>query len=190
MKDTFTVQGREIKITNLNPGEMLLEGANSVVFLAYDKLLERTVVVKFWIKKKPSDSRDKLIQATAEAKKIAQLDHPNIVKVYSAGIVENTFYLVMEHVTGETLRQVLEKEDVPFKERLNYWRDIHSAISYAHGLSIYHGDLHLGNVIISKNTARVIDFGTSKFCGVTTSAKSRETSLIIELNEKLFPDNV
>jgi serine/threonine protein kinase len=188
MKDTFTVQGHEIQVTNLIPGKKLPEGANSVVFLAYDKLLERTVVVKFWVKKKPSDLRDKLTQATAEAKKIAQLDHPNIVKVYSADIVDNTFYLVMEHVIGDTLRQVLKKESVPFNERLSYWRDIHSAISYAHGSCIYHGDLHPGNVIISANAARVIDFGTSRFCGVTTPAKSRETSVIVELNGKLFPE--
>jgi serine/threonine protein kinase len=73
--------------------------------------------------------------------------------------------------------------------RLNLWHDILDALKFAHSKQIYHGDLHDGNIIINREKAKLIDFGTSIFAGKKyKNPLERESKKIIEIVKRIFPE--
>jgi len=163
-------------------------GGNGIVFEAYDKILDRDVAVKVWIPKK-ENHRDKNEQALAEARKIANLNHPQIVNIFTAGQLDNgLFYTVMELLPGETLKSFLKNKS-ELMPRLKLWHDIYDALSFAHSKQIYHGDLHDRNIIIYEEKAKLIDFGTSIFARKKLkNPLERESKKIIEIIKRIFPE--
>ncbi len=182
------VNGLIIEIDHIILKKAFKPGANGIVFQAYDKLLERDVAVKVWIPKK-GDYRDKNEQALAEARKIAKLDHPKIVKIYAPGLLDNgLFYIIMQLLQGETLKSFL-KNKPQLKIRLNLWHDIFDALSFAHSKYIYHGDLHDRNIIVNEGQAILIDFGTSIFAKKkVNNPLEREGKNIIKIVKRIFPE--
>jgi serine/threonine protein kinase len=183
---TITVNSENISIPNIVFSEQLPSGANGIVFKGFDTLLDRDVVVKFWVAKE-GDKRDKAIQALAEAQKLAKLDHENIVKVYTPGIINDIFYLIMEYIEGKTLRETLNN-NITIQSRKTYWGNIFGAMQYAHKKNIFHGDLHDRNILITAGGPKLIDFGTSAFCKSKDQSKQRESRLIISLSKQLIPE--
>jgi len=169
--------------------ELLPRGANAFVFLAMDGVLQRKVVVKVWLPK-ANDSRPKIAQGQAEARKIASVRHPNIAEVFSAGCPSpDLFFLTMEYLQGKTLKQWLEAGDIDFYERYHVWLDISKALQFAHKSGVYHGDLHGNNVIVVGKTPKVIDFGTSLFAKRRRNPKNRESRLLVELVSMMFAEH-
>jgi serine/threonine-protein kinase len=100
-----------------------------------------------------------------EPRLLASLDHPNIVKVLTAERHDDTFFIVMEYVPGETLEQVILREgplEVP--RALDYTCQLTNAVDHAHRAGVLHRDLRPGNMLISSSDQlKVTDFGTSRF---------------------------
>lgn len=115
--------------------------------------------------------REKLI---TEAKILSEVHYPYIVHVLEVFEENNTAYIVMEYISGQSLKTRLEREG-SLEERtvLKYVRQVGEALSFVHGKHILHLDIKPSNIIIDTgDDARLIDFGVSKRYGI----EQQETS--------------
>ncbi len=129
------------------------------VYLVEDTILEKQFALKV-SRMRLSD----IEMLKEEAKLLCSLLHPNIVRFYNIDQIEGKFVMVLEYIKGNSLRQVMEKERIPYEKAVWYTRSILSALSYAHKKGIIHRDLKPENVLVSKDdTIKVTDFGLGKF---------------------------
>ena len=106
--------------------------------------------------------RDKFIK---EAKTIARLDHPGIVRIHDVFEENGTAYYVMDYLEGENLNEKVKREGALSEDRaLGYIRQVADALSYVHGHNIMHLDIKPANIIVRKSDDRaiLIDFGAAK----------------------------
>lgn len=109
-----------------------------------------------------------------EAKILSDVTHPYIVNVLEVFEENNTAYIVMEYITGCSLKFMLERKGIlPENKLLKYTRQIGEALQFVHSNNILHLDIKPSNILIDKNdNARLIDFGVSKRYDI----ESQETS--------------
>jgi len=108
---------------------------------------------------------DKYLQKfIEEAQILAQLDQPNIVKVIDIFQENNTAYIVMPFVEGQTLQQSVEQKGrLDYETAVNYIAQLSEAVDYIHQRNILHRDIKPDNVIITpENKAILIDFGSAR----------------------------
>jgi eukaryotic-like serine/threonine-protein kinase len=100
----------------------------------------------------------------AERQILAKLDHPNIARLIDGGATEDGLpYLIMDLVDGEPLDQYCERRQLPIGQRLRLFRDVCSAVSYAHQHLIVHRDLKPSNILVTADgTVKLLDFGIAK----------------------------
>ena len=106
--------------------------------------------------------REKFVK---EARTIARLDHPGIVRIHDVFEENGTAYYVMDFIEGENLNDLVKREGALSEERaLEYIRQVADALSYVHEHRIMHLDVKPANIIIRKSDdkAILIDFGTAK----------------------------
>jgi len=138
----------------------------SRVFVAEEVLLQREVVVKLL----PPDLMAGLSveRFRAEIQYAARLQHPHIVPVLSAGVIEYAGgtrgpYYTMPYIRGETLRARLERNgSLPAEEVRRILLDVADALVHAHEHGIVHRDIKPDNIFIAGKSAVVTDFGVSK----------------------------
>ena len=107
----------------------------------------------------------------AERQILAKLDHPHIARLIDGGATEDGLpYLIMDLVDGETLDRYVEQHKLPIRERLRLFRDVCSAVSYAHQHLVVHRDLKPGNILVTADgTVKLLDFGIAKLLQPTLS---------------------
>src|ERR671934_382591 len=157
--------------TRLGPYEIISpigSGGMGVVYKARDTRLDRTVAIKILPDALASDPRFRE-RFDREARAISQLTHPNICTLHDIGEQAGTAYLVMEYLEGETLEQRLKKGALPLDEALKIAIQIADALSAAHRQGIVHRDLKPGNVMLTKQGAKLLDFGLAKATGPTAA---------------------
>ena len=136
-------------------------GGMSVVFRARDIRLNRPVAIKVL---PPELAHDAAIRArfTREAQTSAQLSHPHIVPIYDVGEREGLAYFVMALVTGGNLASHLMREPrQPIDEVRRILAEVADALSYAHMRGVIHRDIKPDNILLDRQTGRVMvtDFG-------------------------------
>jgi len=164
--------------TRLGPYEVLAAigaGGMGEVYKARDTRLERTVAIKV-LPQHLSSSPDVRQRFEREAKTVSQLSHPHICALYDVGRENDTEYLVMEYLEGETLTDRLAKGPLPLDQTLRAGQEIADALEKAHRQGIVHRDLKPGNVMLTRSGVKLLDFGLAKAMAVPT-AKSTLTSL-------------
>jgi eukaryotic-like serine/threonine-protein kinase len=139
-------------------------GGMGEVYKARDTRLDRSVAIKI-LPAEVSADPDRRARFEREAKTIAGLNHPHICTLHDVGDADGTTYLVMEHLTGETLAQRLEKGPLPLEQALTVATEIADALSVAHRQGVIHRDLKPGNVMLTKTGAKLLDFGLAKLSG-------------------------
>lgn len=95
-----------------------------------------------------------------EAKILAKLDHPNIIKVLDFGIFEKHFYISFEYFRGKNLRELINLNDFNPDEKLNLTKQLLSGLNHAHNLGIIHRDIKPENIFVNeKLELKLGDFG-------------------------------
>jgi len=143
-------------------------GGMSRVFLAEEVAFGRMVVIKVL---SPEKIQGLLADRFArEIKLAANLQHPHIVPLFSAGSIDGLPYYTMPFVAGESLRTRLKtRKTIGAEEGLQILRDTARALEYAHARGVVHRDIKPDNILLSGNSACVIDFGIAK---AMTAARS------------------
>jgi serine/threonine protein kinase len=141
-------------------------GGMGVVYLAEQvEPIRREVAIKVL---RTSDDSDLVVaRFNAERQALAVLDHPNITKVFDAGITENGWpYFVMERVTGVPLGEYASANQLSLDARLALFGQVCRAIQHAHQKGIIHRDIKPSNVLVTTidnaPVCKVIDFGIAK----------------------------
>lgn len=100
----------------------------------------------------------------AEARAAARVEHPNIVQVYDAGQERGTYFMVLQFVRGESLRDILrERGRLAPRETLDIVKQTALALSFAHGHGMVHRDVKPGNLMIDESgVVKLLDFGLTK----------------------------
>jgi serine/threonine protein kinase len=144
--------------------EQLGEGGMATVYKAYDTRLEADVAVKIIRRDAfPPNQLDRILKRfEREAKALARLTHPNIVKVTDYGDHEGAPYLVMPYLPGGTLKQRLGTP-MPWQEALRILLPVAQALDYAHEQNIIHRDIKPSNVLLTgRGQPMLSDFGIAK----------------------------
>jgi serine/threonine-protein kinase len=146
--------------------ERVGEGAMGSVFRAERVKLGRIVAVKVM--------NEALLDPAArarferEAMAMAKLEHPNCASVVDVGVHGDQPYVVMEFVTGKTLKQILEASAVPVPRAVDIVRQILSGLSHAHEHGVIHRDIKPANIVLSQKAGlgdhvKILDFGLARF---------------------------
>jgi len=143
--------------------ELLGVGGMSSVYRARDELLERRVALKVLHPQHSSDP-EYVARFRREAQAVARLSHPNIVTVIDRGEFEGSQYIVLEHVDGATLKQLVEEEGrLPVTRALALTHQVARGLAFAHEHGIVHRDVKPQNVLVDEDgRARVTDFGIAR----------------------------
>jgi serine/threonine protein kinase/tetratricopeptide (TPR) repeat protein len=137
------------------------QGAYATVYLARDLKHERKVAVKV-LHADPTSEMGEL-RFIREIRLLARLQHPNILPLHDSGHVEELLYYVMPYVSGETLRDRIDREkQLPYESACNITRDVADALAYAHGQGIIHRDIKPENILLSAGHPILADFGIAR----------------------------
>lgn len=140
--------------------EFIGGGGMANVYLARDIILERYVAVKI-LRLDYANDPEFIRRFHREAMNATSLVHPNIVNIYDVGEEDNIYYIVMEYVSGETLKQYIQKHSpIPLEKVIDIMLQITSGISHAHQNNIIHRDIKPQNILLDKDgNVKITDFG-------------------------------
>jgi serine/threonine-protein kinase len=156
---------------------MIARGGMGVVYEGYQESLDRPVAIKI-LYPHLSDDPGFRERFQREARALAQLNHPNIVRVIDFGIAEHHVYMIMELVSGHSLRDELievrqQGKAMSIERSLDILNAVGQALSYAHERGFVHRDVKPGNILIDDNgQVYLTDFGLVKLeevAGVTAT---------------------
>lgn len=130
--------------------EQLGEGGMATVYKAFDNRLERQVAIKFIRRDTIGTAQiaQMLKRFEREAKSLARLSHPNIVKVYDYGEYEDMPYLVMEYLEGGSLKDGTGSP-MPYDKAVQLLLRVGRALEYANKQNVIHRDVKPANILIS-----------------------------------------
>ena len=131
------------------------------VYRACDTRLNRTVAIKILPATLSADPqlRDRFER---EARVISQLAHPHICRLYDVGEQDGIRFLVLEYLEGETLAKRLERGPMKADEALPVAIALAATLERAHRHGIVHRDLKPGNIMLTRDGAKLLDFGLAK----------------------------
>ena len=161
-------------------------GGMSRVFVATEKTLGRTVVVKVL---PPELAHAVSVERfRREIAMSARLQHPHIVPLLTAGETDGLPYYTMPFIDGESLRARLMREgELPLVDVVRLLRDVTGALAYAHEHGVVHRDIKPENVLLTRQHALVADFGVAKALSASTmAAGTSSTSLGIALGTPAY----
>ncbi|MBS3908654.1 MAG: Stk1 family PASTA domain-containing Ser/Thr kinase [Actinobacteria bacterium] len=160
-------------------------GGMADVYKAMDSVLERPVAIKV-LHRHFAEDEDFVTRFRREAQAAANLNHPNIVSIYDWGSQNSTYFIVMELLEGESLKQhIRSKGVVGLREAMEITKKVLSALSFAHRNDIIHRDIKPHNIIITKDDeVKVTDFGIAR-AGVSTMT---QTGTILGTAHYLSPE--
>lgn len=143
--------------------EIIGRGGMGTVYKAVDEALDKTVALKV-ISPHLAEDDTFLKRFRAEAKALARLDAPGIVRVLTLRETERGVFIVMEYVEGETLSTLVRRHaPIDWDRALPLFREILQAIHHAHASGVLHRDLKPSNILVTEDgQVKMTDFGLAK----------------------------
>src|ERR1051325_8808472 len=174
--------------------ERIGEGGMGQVYRAEQRHpIQRTVALK--LLKLGMDSQEVISRFEAERQALAVMNHPNVAKVFDAGIsLDGRPYFVMEYVSGEPITAYCDKYKLTIQQRLELFVHACEAVHHSHQKAIIHRDIKASNVLVTvdggKPVVKVIDFGVAKALGhrLTERTLFTERGQMIGTPEYMSPE--
>jgi serine/threonine protein kinase/TolA-binding protein len=143
--------------------EVLGAGGMSTVYKGMQPSLGRSVAIKVLPFSLTGD-KELIDRFERESSIIANLTHPNIIQIFDRGIEAGSYYIVMEHVKGCSLDELIRERKLPIYQVVSIAIQIAKGLEHAHGKGVVHRDIKPSNILISSDsgTVKVTDFGIAK----------------------------
>jgi formylglycine-generating enzyme required for sulfatase activity/dienelactone hydrolase/predicted Ser/Thr protein kinase len=156
--------------------EEIGKGGMGVVYRARDTRLDRFVAIKL-LPPEQMANPDRKRRFVQEAKAASALNHPNIVTIHEIDAADGADFIVMEHVEGSPLNQLIPERGLPVAQALKYAVQIADALAAAHSAGIVHRDIKPGNIMVTQaGRVKVLDFGLAKLLEQTGSEDATITA--------------
>jgi serine/threonine protein kinase/beta-lactam-binding protein with PASTA domain len=138
-------------------------GGMANVFRAEDTILNRTVAIKM-LHAQFAHDENFIARFRREAQAAAGLNHPNIVNIYDWGSHDDTYFIVMEYLEGENLKQIIKQKGALSPDQaIKIMTQVCDALDFAHKHDVVHRDIKPHNIIITETgTVKVTDFGIAR----------------------------
>jgi serine/threonine protein kinase len=152
--------------------EPLGRGGMAQVYKAYHPQLDRYMAIKI-LRSDLVENDEFLTRFRQEAHAVSGLRHANIVQVFDFDVQDDSYYMVMELLEGDTLRALLNdyrvrNQRMPLDQVVRIIKDVLSGLSYAHAEGITHRDIKPANIMLNKKGQAVLtDFGVAQIIGST-----------------------
>lgn len=159
----------ELQIPNYQIEKELGKGGMATVYLAQQLRLKRFIALKVMSAEYSSGSGFQNA-FLSEGQIIAQLEHPNIIKIYDIGVLQDTvFYMAMEYLSGGSLRERLKAGAFNLDTSLQVLKDVGAGLQYAHEQGFIHRDIKPENILFHKTGRAILtDFGIAKLQNSTS----------------------
>lgn len=165
------------RIPNFALKKFLGSGGAADVFLAVDLKHSRLVAIKVLARTRFADTVA-VRRFIKEAQTISRLHHPNIVRIYGTGRINDLHYMVMEFLPESLKARIRARKRIGVQESLTIINQIASALFYAHGRGFIHRDVKPDNIMFrSDGTPVILDFGIARVLEATSKITRSGTSL-------------
>ncbi len=162
-------------------------GGMGAVYLAQraDGAFDKQVAIK--VLKRGTDTDEVLRRFQSEREILARLNHPNIARLLDAGTTDDGLpYFVMDYVDGKPITKYANEHRLSVTQRLNLFRAVCAAVSYAHQNLIIHRDLKPSNVLVTnEGEVKLLDFGIAK---LVQEAEAEQQQVTVTLLRVMTPE--
>ncbi len=140
--------------------ELIGQGGMADVYLGEDQILKRVVAIKL-LRSSLTGDPVYITRFHREARAASALNHKNIVQIYDVGEEDDNYYIVMEYVPGQTLKDLIHKRGaLHYVEAIDIMKQVTSATAQAHSMGIIHRDLKPQNILVTDSgIVKIADFG-------------------------------
>jgi predicted Ser/Thr protein kinase len=150
------------RISRYEIQRLIARGGMGRVYLAQDPNTSRQVVVKLMdATLESSDVRDRFAR---EARSLASLSHPGIVRIYDYGNFQDSPFIVMEYIRGDTLEEkIKQRAPLSVPQKLRLMSEVCAGLAHAHASGIIHRDVKPANLIVDQDgRVKILDFGIAR----------------------------
>jgi tetratricopeptide (TPR) repeat protein len=158
------------RLSHYDLQELIGIGGAAEVYRAMDLANGREVAVKVLSERAEPDM---VVRFVREGRALAQLQHPHIVQVYDSGEQGGQRYMVMELLSGASLKEKLLGRPMPWQEAVQAAIEVAEALEYAHAQGIVHRDIKPGNIMFGDDgQAKLTDFGLARLMDASTMTRT------------------
>jgi serine/threonine-protein kinase len=166
-RNTPTNEATLVEFGNYELLEEIGRGGMGVIYKARQKDLDRSVAIKM-IQSSHLASTEQVERFVAEARAMAKLQHPNIVRIHETGSVHGQHYFAMEYITGPSLAEEFRNRKIGVERGVRIVAQVARAVEHLHQQGIVHRDLKPSNILLDdQGRPYVTDFGLVKMLGST-----------------------
>jgi tRNA A-37 threonylcarbamoyl transferase component Bud32/tetratricopeptide (TPR) repeat protein len=180
-QEPLTLQAGTLLDSRYRIVELVATSNSITAYRAHHELIDREIIIKVLNLDESDSDADLLARFQQEAKTLSLMNHPALLTVYDCGVIEDGApYLVMDHIEGVSLAEVLQKEGaLPLERALNIFAQVCDGLAYVHKRGVIHRDLKPDSIIfvgVYKNErVKVIDFGIAKLLASSPGTTQRLT---------------